>query len=160
MVEMIRTPAEMTPARPAQSRLAERPPLYLVGSPCSVPRPRWSLLYVAMLGAGAAGFALLVTVPVGIWQELTEVATVLGIFGAMMVWGRLNRGALGEQASRPRQAGMPLVRRVIRARPFARSGPLAPARLEPAKAPRATSAKVIQLRPEPDDDGPITYDFW
>src|SRR5262245_9077968 len=117
MVKMMHKPAEMIADRPARRRPAERSSPYVVRSPWPAPRPRWSLLYRAMLGAGAAGFALLLVVPAGIWQELTEAATVLGIFGAMMVWARLNRAALGEKDSRPRPAGVPLVRRVIRPQP-------------------------------------------
>src|SRR5262245_50701490 len=160
MVKMKHTPAEMIAANPTRPKPAQRPDLYLVRPPWPAPRPRWFLLYVAMLGAGASDFALLLAVPPGIWQELTEVATVLGIFGAMMVWARLNRVALGEQESRPRPAGMPLVRRVIRPRPLARSIPPTPVRSEPGSVSRATSAKVTQLKPKPNDDGPLTYDFW
>src|SRR5262245_20209645 len=98
---MMQKPAEMIVARPTRLKPGQRPALHLSGSPGSAPRPRWSLLYVAMLGAAGAGFALLLAVPPGFWQELTEVATVLGIFGAMMAWARCNRVALGAQDRRP-----------------------------------------------------------
>jgi hypothetical protein len=130
-----------TLAGPLRSGPTEHAALHRAGSGWTAPRPRWPLLYAAMIGGGAAGFFLLLAVPHGFWQEVVEVATVVGLFGAMMAWARLNRVALGESEGQLRPAGSPLVRRVIRSRPVVPVG----SALALANVPKPRTATVIRL---------------
>jgi hypothetical protein len=106
-----------------------------------VPRPHWMLLYTGVCLAAATGLELSLAAAPGFWRTVAGAVTLVGLFGTMLLWIRMNRLALAEQSRGRRPIDWPLVKHVVLS-----------ARWPGRRPPRADARhrKVVRLSPSDD----------